>query len=411
MSVNFEELKQLLAKTFTPRTPVSERDLFAGRIDQFDSVAGVISERGAHGVIFGERGVGKTSLANVVQSLVEVDEVKVMSLKVTCETSDTFSTIWHKAFSQITIPVVTTGIGFDKNDKTTTKSLGASLPASIDASFVTNVLSQLSQSQKCLVILDEFDRLSDGTTVRSMADRVKTLSAIFSEATLLIVGVADSIDQLIESHESTERAFVQIPMPRMSAAEILQIIVNGCKRLTMACDEEVTQQIVALSQGLPYITHLLCSHIFRQALNRKSVVVEEDDFNEGLRKALDQWQASIKTSYVSAVTSVQPQHIFKEVLLACAFAKTDELGYFSASAVRAPLQNITERTYDIPNFARHLKEFASSNRGNIIERTGPPKRLRYRFNNPLMRPYVILKSVADGLIAMSEVDVISSAVS
>ncbi len=49
-----------------------------------------------------------------------------------------------------------------------------------------------------------------------MADTIKTLSDWGTEATIILVGVGDSIDQLIEEHESVVRALVRIHMPRMS---------------------------------------------------------------------------------------------------------------------------------------------------------------------------------------------------
>ena len=53
-------------KVFTPAVPVSERELFSGRIDQLRRVFDAINQHGQHAIIFGERGVGKTSLANII---------------------------------------------------------------------------------------------------------------------------------------------------------------------------------------------------------------------------------------------------------------------------------------------------------------------------------------------------------
>jgi hypothetical protein len=59
-----------------------------------------------------------------------------------------------------------------------------------------------------IVILDEFDRLDDEDIERKMADTIKTLSDNSIEVTLIIVGVADSVDQLIGEHQSIDRAIV-----------------------------------------------------------------------------------------------------------------------------------------------------------------------------------------------------------
>ena len=58
-------------RVFLPNTAVSTRALFSGRKRQITLVVDSINQVGLHAVIFGERGVGKTSLANIVQPLLE----------------------------------------------------------------------------------------------------------------------------------------------------------------------------------------------------------------------------------------------------------------------------------------------------------------------------------------------------
>jgi transcriptional regulator with AAA-type ATPase domain len=53
-------------KIFTPSAPIDDQALFAGRVNQLNRIIGAISQRGQHAILFGERGAGKTSLANVL---------------------------------------------------------------------------------------------------------------------------------------------------------------------------------------------------------------------------------------------------------------------------------------------------------------------------------------------------------
>jgi hypothetical protein len=97
------------------------------------------------------------------------------------------------------------------------------------------------------------------------------------------------------------------------------------------------------------------------------------------------------------------------VLLACALADVDDKSFFTAAAVRGPLRVVAERPdLDIPNFSRHLKEMSEERRGCILLREGETRRLRYRFVNPLMRPYVIMRGVADGLLTLEKRNIITS---
>jgi hypothetical protein len=55
-----------VAEVFTPGAPIDSLDLFAGRLEQIKDVLSAVAQRGQHIVLYGERGVEKTSLANIV---------------------------------------------------------------------------------------------------------------------------------------------------------------------------------------------------------------------------------------------------------------------------------------------------------------------------------------------------------
>lgn len=54
------------SRLFNPSSPIDETRLFSGRLSQVSDLLGVVYERGAHAILFGERGVGKSSLANII---------------------------------------------------------------------------------------------------------------------------------------------------------------------------------------------------------------------------------------------------------------------------------------------------------------------------------------------------------
>jgi hypothetical protein len=249
-----------------------------------------------------------------------------------------------------------------------------------------------------VIIFDEFDRLNNAMTTVMMADAIKSLSDSGVDATIMLIGVADSVDALIGEHQSIERALVQVKLPRMSLAEVQQIVIKGVAKLGLGINRPALTQIAALSQGLPYVTHLISLHACKAACSAKSATIGLTHVQAGVRSSLTQWQQSVITTYHTATHSHQPDHLFREVLAACALAHPDATGYFTAASVRQPLRVITGRSYDIPNFARHLNEFTKSDRGAILQRTGDARRVRYRFDSPLIKPYIIMRSVADGML-------------
>ena len=399
MSDPWADLSFRAGKVFTPGAPISERALFSGRLDQIRKITETFSKVGYHAVLYGERGVGKTSLSNVLASFVQDIEKRFYLPRVNCDARDTFTTLWKKLFRDIKVTQTQRGVGFTSSDVVVDVSIVDELPDELTPDEVRRVLSQLARGIILVPIFDEFDRIKKDETSALMADAIKSLSDYSVDATVLIIGVAESVDELIKEHQSIERALVQIPMPRMSGAEVGQIIKNGLAELEMQVGDGEKHTIVNLSQGLPYVAHLLSLHAAKSAIKRESKIVQLEDIQSGITTSINDWQQSIKTTYYHATKSPQPGNIFREVVLACAFAKNDELGYFSAAQVRDPLNLIVpDRSYSIPNYARHLKQLSSVERGELLHRIGKTRRLRYRFNSPLMRPYIVMKGIDDGII-------------
>ena len=278
------------------------------------------------------------------------------------------------------------------------QSIVDALPSILTPDEIRRVLTHLAHGVTLVVVFDEFDRMQSNTITTTMADTIKMLSDYSVAATILLIGVADSVNELISEHQSIERALIQIPMPRMSDDEVREVINKGLIRLSMTIDPGALDHMVSLSQGIPYITHLLALHTARTAGETDVRNITFDHLSVGIDKALDQWQQSIKSAYYEATKSPQPGHIYKEVLLACALADVDDLRYFTAASVRKPLRIITNRMYEIPNFARHLKQLSDPIRGQILQRTGEKRRIRYRFASPILRPYIIMRGFGDKII-------------
>lgn len=401
-TVSYAQLAFDAGAVFTPGAPINERDLFAGRQQQIGAILDAISQRGYHAILYGERGVGKTSLSNVLSAYLQKPGWHFLLPRINCDASDTYTSLWKKQFRDIIVTETKTGIGFNTDQIEVSRSLVEELPEQITPEDVRRTLHQLAKGIILVPIFDEFDRISDDKTRILMADTIKTLSDYSVDTTIILIGVADSVADLIGEHQSIERSLVQVPMPRMSPAESKQIVEKGLARLQMSISKGALDEISELSQGLPYITHLLALHSTRHALGQNLLEVKLPSVEAGIATALDQWQQSIKNSYYYATKSQQPGAIYREVLLACALATNDDLGYFSAADVRGPLRQITGKLYDIPNFARHLKELSEPGRGDMLDRTGGKRRIRYRFNSPMMRPYIIMRGFAEKLISKDD---------
>lgn len=384
----------LLSNLFTPGTPVSNPELFAGEVEQIRLVIDTINRIGQHAVIYGERGVGKTSIAKIIPELLKGFTENIIAERVNCDGQDTFISAWRKVLDSISMTYQ--GIGFGQQDL---KVKGPIYSTYItDASGPFDIANLLKSIPDAVIIFDEFDRIQSQDITTLFADCIKSLSDNEIPVTLIIVGVADNISELITGHGSVERCITQISMPRMSNDELQMILTKRYPKAKMFFTEDVPRSIARLSQGFPHYTHALGLNAGRAALDRDSFEITIDDVRKSIEKSVKDTSASIKNNYFLAVRSSRKDSLYEMVLLACALADSDELGFFTSPAVRGPMNMITKRIYDIPAYAPHLAKFCEPARGKILERKGTPRRYIYRFSNPLMRPFVYLKGISKGII-------------
>ncbi len=386
------------ARVFTPTTPIDELSLFSGRANQVEAVLRAINQRGQHAILFGERGVGKTSLANVLSQLLHSSDKVVLAPRINCDSIDTFESVWTKTFDEITMHRNMKAAGFKPEAKTADFISTELLGNTINPESVRRALTIITQHALPILIIDEFDRLEDEVK-RGIADTIKTLSDHAVNATIILVGVADSVDNLIEQHESVERALVQVRMPRMSEEEIRGIIDGGLQKLQLAIEGAALQHLCTLAQGLPHYAHLLGLESATIAIQTGHEIISAAILRTAINNALARSQQSIKSGWYRATSSQRKDNLFADVLLACALAEADELGYFAPQDVKEPLSKVLNRRVEIANYAQHLGEFCDGKRGPILQRVGEKRRYRFRFINPLMQPYIVMQGYATGKIS------------
>ncbi len=378
------------------------RDLFAGRIAQIERVLEAIATDGCHAVIYGGRGVGKTSLANLIHAF-WIDRYRdhdISSVRITCESADNFQFIWYKVIQELVDRAGTSGVLFSHTKEEIEGKASSVLSGQATAYTIERFFSWFGGS--LIVILDEFDRLKDDdeTEITQFSDTIKMLSDHAVDVTLVIVGVADTVEQLIKAHESIPRSLVQVHMPYMSTDELREIVEKGYRAVGMDIHREPLRHIAFMCQGLPHYAHLLGLHAADHALHDSRTRVTKVDLPYALGKAIEDTRESTQTTYAFAVQSPR-KNIFREVLLACALTAPDSLGFFAPSDVVPVLSKIRGQACPVPSFARHLVEFSGAQRGRVLEAVGQRYRKRYRFAAPVIRPYIVQKGLADGLIDMS----------
>jgi Cdc6-like AAA superfamily ATPase len=368
---------------FSPGAPIDENELFAGRADQINRLVEAVLQRGQHAIVFGERGVGKTSLARTFSVRLVRPTKTLSSVVVNCDPSDTYTSLWKKVFLDLSYE---------------SRGVGDAFQSEITPDDVRRVLAGFDLTTTPVIVLDEFDKLEDQKAKGLIANTIKSLSDYSVPATLILVGVANSVGDLLTEHQSIARALVQVRMPRMKPSELQEIVDKRLGKVGMNATKPAIAQIIALSRGLPHYTHLLGQYAARRAIDERTRTVDVHHVDGAEKDCLDRVDQSIREQYHRATHSPRGGNIYREVILGCALAEGDDLGFFPAKAVEAPLSIIMKRPYDVAMFGQHLKKLCEADRAEILEQTGSARRFRYRFAEPLMQPYAILRGLSDGLI-------------
>jgi Cdc6-like AAA superfamily ATPase len=389
-----------IGEVFRPAAPIDRRSLFSGRAEQIAELFAIVGQPGQHAVIYGERGVGKTSLAAVTTEMLR--SANMLVARATCDVSDDFATVWHKALDEIQLQSVTAGVGFAPVSTESWNTASTLLRDDVvTPNGVRRVVERIAGQRDLVFFIDEFDRLRDQNARALFADTVKTLSDRVARATVVLIGVADSVRELIQEHASVERALVQVHMPRMTRDELAEIVSRGIEGARMRIRADAVGKITTLSQGLPHYTQLLAQLAAQSALAQRRLMVTARDVDSAVGRALDRAQQSVVEAYEDATADTR-RSIYPQVLLACALARENDYGLFAPGDVREPLSRILGKELKTTEFARHLERLADTSRGHVLQKHGTGRTSRFRFVNPLLQPYVAMRGVAEGVVNVND---------
>lgn len=384
-----------LNEIFTPGQPVNVKDLFYGRQEQLTKIARTTAEGGSHAVLYGDRGVGKTSLANVMKILIDGNAISSlpnvkMCHKVGCDPSDNFGDIWRKIFRKISINLSKPNLGFVKTSELQTVTLDSYVNQTEDLK-PSDVIEILRSFPNCLLIFDEFENAKREVREK-FSYTIKALSDEYPNTTLLLVGIAENIHGLIHDHRSLERCLKQIQLPHMSDDELGTIIDKGIEAVELTMDSSTRNTLVRFSQGFPYYVHLLGKSVAEIAIISDIQNINEDHLRIAIDDAIDNAHETTRMCYQSAISVNRNSPVtFEDIISACALASENQPDGFKICDLRVPLQQVTGRKSKEQNYRYHLDELCKSNRGNILKKTGTSNKYRYNFTSPLVKAFVYLK--------------------
>ena len=351
--------------------PVIDRESFAGRHDALGQLINSIEQQRVHVVIYGERGIGKTSLAHVFAETAR--EARYLVLYSSCGTEAQFDTMF-RAFAAKIPAIYHKSVLPTSPEAERGGNLDTMLPDRFDPRELAEVFADIVGT-RAIIILDEYDRVLDPTFRRDVAELIKNLSDRAARVQLVLTGVAQNLDELIGYAPSIRRNIIGLPMRPLTVAEVRQVLAIGENAAQIGYSDEAAKMIATMAGGSPYLVRLLAHRAGMAALDDRRNHVSEAHGLAAVERVLTDWNASLPRR-VQGILAREEARAQWPLLVAAARAGSTADGFFTVDDVLTELGG--QGTPSV--IERDLRLFVHSY--DLLEATESGPELRFRFRYP-----------------------------
>lgn len=295
-----QDARALIRDAFTPSQPVNDRAMFAGRRALLEDLIVAIEDQRLHFVLYGDRGIGKTSILHVLSDL--AIDADYLVCYISCGDRMSFSDFARRIAQRV--PLLFHGdYAPGSAEIEQGQHLSDILPAGeVDVSTFGEMLGRLSDT-RILMLLDEFDRVESEDFRRSIAELIKNLSDKAAPAQIVIAGVAPDLSELIAQIPSIRRNVLGVLVPNMTDEEVSEMLSIAERRAGLTFTSEARELIDLASLGLPYLVGLVAQHAALLATRRDDLQVSKADVREAIRKARAELSGRIAARTLHSITT------------------------------------------------------------------------------------------------------------
>lgn len=402
---SYEAFIEAKKKVFTPSKAVTSPENLHGRSRQLDQITRAFSSDGKQVFIYGERGVGKTSVAKTAAYMHQSADADPVI--VSCESGSTFSQLIEDlALSCLPVAdIVTTRTSSAKRLVAGVKGLSLELAQQIEKGSIpeiTNINRAISvlkyialmHSKAPVVIIDEFDRIESTQTKASFAEFIKQISDQDLPMRFIFCGIAKDVESLIGQHFSAGRYMAPVELGPLPADALWEIFNQAENAFGVQIDKELKIRASRIADGYPYFMHLigdsLLWNMFQE--NPSSDVASPELFERSVQQAVEDAEPMLRDCY-DAATKKYANEDYHEVL-------------WSVSAVRVfpkKWTEIYEKYYKgivrvgrpdgmltAEQFYSRLNKLTKKSHGEILKTN---ENGWYAFRENVVRSYVRLRAV------------------
>lgn len=347
-----------LADALSASQPVTSRERLAGRVDTLSALIAAIEQQRAHVVLYGERGIGKTSLVHVFAETAR--EARYLVLYGSCGVEAKFDDLFRTFAAEIPL-LYHAGISPTADEAEHNRSFAGLLgDHAVDPRELADLFQKVVGT-RIILVLDEYDRVADPAFRRDVAELIKNLSDRAARVQLILTGVASNLDELIGFTPSIRRNIVGLPVGPLAEPDLLEILIRAEEATGLSFAAEARDLVVRMSGGSPYLVRLLGNRAAGRALDDGRNTVLDSDVLRGTEAVLAEWNSGLPRR-------VQAQLLRNEVrgawplLIAAARASGTPDGWFSVHDVllESPGAASAHTALDVSEIGRTLDGFTGA---------------------------------------------------
>lgn len=372
-----------------------------------------LRDRGGQVLMYGDTGVGKSSLLRYAAEAEDLDPVLVECTATTdyTEILDTIvrtlmdvkevkvrrsTSVEASASAEASVPWFTKLVGTIKG--VASKESEYSI---VEKPILDVATDLMTTAGKSLIVLDNFQNIKSDETrelvaqlLERLSDRASAISRDRPDIKCVVIGIAEDATSLLGTSRSYLRRTAQIGVPRMPDDEIRALLTRGFGLLGIDVPDQIMEKFVFYSDGFPYFAHLVGLYVSRAALRApNSPDGTATVGHEQLKAALTEAARSVTASYSDRVRlarenggGVRPRTQIMGML-----ADSTERMWTSADIQKMWAEQVGPRDgYNFMHVA--LGQLVTEKHGSILKRTGKPKSYLYRFTDPHIRPFLRITS-------------------
>jgi uncharacterized protein len=406
-----ESFTTALHEKLSPSSPIQSIEHLYGREAQLRDIDKALSSKGRHVFVHGDRGVGKTSLAQTAAFAHQTADNE--PLLVSCNRSTTFFQIVETVCARIidstpgekrtsTKTRKLSAFGLDLGGEQKIEQTGSLSVTSFNQAIETLRLLAPKHSQKALVVVDEFDLLPEAEK-EQFADFIKQVGDRGIRTQFIFCGIGQSLDELLGAHASAYRYVEGIQVPRLRFDARQAIIDDSSEALGVHISDAHRFRIAAISDGFPHYVHLLCEKLYWEMFYDTRDVTEatREHYLAAIRAATKGIQQQLRKSYDKAtMKDTDDNH-----LLLWAAADHPNLvrrkGEIYESYVKIA-RALNEQPMDEQTFYRQLATLKAPACGRILRGQSKTSRNWYQFTESIVRGYVRLRAEENGVALATE---------